>query len=263
MGQAHHVVVALYSTYLTYYSCYNELGLASPSEKGGSFTKSGEHWGWWKDENCFMEFNKGYAYNIMISMSYMTVEYLIISFQIEKPTTLNQQMKMHHIMATSGYTLSLFAGYGYPGVSNASLFCEYSSIFLNYKDMFTKDTRNTPLGQINQLCFFFGFTFFRVCLFPFLVYRCFAVTMLAFHLVNWFRKFCMIFCCIQSFCVLLLNLYWYKLILKGLKRLLEEKGILKKPEDQAYDDLDQYEACATTELVSKEDTANEGGDDYK
>lgn len=171
---------------------------------------------------------------------------------------------MHHIMATSGYTLSLFAGYGYPGISNASLVCEYSSVFLNYKDMFTKESRNSMIGQINQFCFFLGFTIFRVLLFPVLVYRCFAVTMLSFHLVNWFRKFCMIFCVVQSSCVLLLNLYWYKLILKGLKRLLEEAGVLKKSEKgQSYDELDQYEACATTELVKKDNTEElaEGGND--
>lgn len=169
-------------------------------------------------------------------------------------------------MATSGYTLSLFAGYGYPGISNASLVCEYSSVFLNFKDMFTRETRNSTIGQINQLMFFLSFTLFRVVLFPFLVYRCFAVTMLGFNHVGGFRKFCMIFCVIQSSCVLLLNLYWYKLILKGLKRLMEAAGVLKSNENQEnYDDLDEYEACATTQLVQDGDrenlnNENEGGD---
>ena len=90
-------------------------------------------------------------------------------------------------MACSGYTLSLFAGYGFAGLSNNSLICEYSSVFLNYKDMFTKDTRNTPLGQLNQFCFFLFFTFFRVLLFPLLVYKGYVITMLGFHLVGGFR----------------------------------------------------------------------------
>lgn len=100
-------------------------------------------------DTCLMEMNKGYIYNVMISMGFMTVEFLIVIFGVEKLSPLNKQTLMHHIMATSGYTLSLFAGYGYPGVANASLVCEYSSIFLNYKDMFTKETRNSTLGQIN------------------------------------------------------------------------------------------------------------------
>ena len=82
-------------------------------------------------------------------MAFMTVEFLITVISIDSLTPINKQSLMHHIMAISGYTLSLFAGYGYPGVSNASLVCEYSSIFFNFKDMFTKETRNSTLGQIN------------------------------------------------------------------------------------------------------------------
>ena len=52
-------------------------------------------------------------------------------------------------MAISGYGVAMIAGYGFPGISNASLVCEISSVFLNYKDMFTKDTRNSTLGMIN------------------------------------------------------------------------------------------------------------------
>lgn len=158
----------------------------------------------------------------------MTAEYFVIQFLIEKKTTLNKQMQLHHVMAIGGYSFALFAGYGLPGISNASLMCEFSSIFLCYKDMFTNETRNSPLGQLNQMMFFICFTVFRVCWFPVLVYRCFAVTCLAFHRVGNFRKFAMIFTVVQSALVYLLNLYWYKLILKGLKRLLEQRGVLKK-----------------------------------
>ena len=53
------------------------------------------------------------------------------------------------------------------------------------------------------------------------------------------------------------------LILKGLKRLLETLGVLKKPENaDAYADVDKYEACATAELKLKDEgegDGNEGG----
>jgi hypothetical protein len=51
------------------------------------------------------------------------------------------------------------------------------------------------------------------------------------------------------------------LILKGLKRLLENVGVLKKPEgNDEYADIDKYEACATTELNPDNTTeTNEGG----
>lgn len=124
-------------------------------------------------------------------------------------------------MAITGYSGAILAGYGFTGISNASLICEISNIFLNYKDMFTKDTRNSCLGILNQICFFISFTIFRFILFPVYVYRCFVVMLLAIHLVGWFRKICMIFCVGQATCVLLLNLFWYMLILKGVKRLLQ------------------------------------------
>jgi len=46
-------------------------------------------------------------------------------------------------------------------------------MFLNYKDMFTKETRNTPLAQVNQITFFITYTLFRVFLFPFLCFKIF------------------------------------------------------------------------------------------
>ena len=131
-----------------YNSCQNEFGGPWPSKNGGSFTKSGEHWGWWRNETCFMETNKGYVYNVLISIGFLTADYFQLG-KIENPSTIQNQTKIHHIMAVSGYGLSIFAGYGYPGVSNASLVCEISSIFLHFKDMFTKETRNSALAQIN------------------------------------------------------------------------------------------------------------------
>ena len=39
----------------------------------------------------------------------------------------------------------------------------------------------------------------------------------------------------------LLNAYWYMLILKGLKRLLQGKGILPKSGKDDFNELAQYE----------------------
>jgi hypothetical protein len=38
--------------------------------------------------------------------------------------------------------------------------------------------------------------------------------------------------------VIVMNFYWFYLILKGLKRLLQEQGVLKKP--AKFDDDSQY-----------------------
>jgi hypothetical protein len=121
-------------------------------------------------------------------------------------------------MSMAGYMISLFAGYGYPGISNASLLCEYSSVFLNYKDMFKK-YKDTKPGLLNQIMFLICYTAFRVILFPILIYRCLATTLMSFHLVGWFRKVCMI-SFIQGFLIMLLQFYWYRLICKGLYKII-------------------------------------------
>jgi hypothetical protein len=58
-------------------------------------------------------------------------------------------MLIHHFLAILGLSSSLFVGFGIPGVSCCSLMCEISGVFLNYKDLFTKENRNSSLAQIN------------------------------------------------------------------------------------------------------------------
>ena len=89
-GIVHHVIVTVYSFYLMYNSCQNELGEGYPSEKGGSYTKTGNQYGWWHSDACMMEYNKGYTYNILISIAFMTVELYILLKKIKNPTVLNK-----------------------------------------------------------------------------------------------------------------------------------------------------------------------------
>lgn len=225
-SQAHHAFVAMYATYLVYNSCQSEFGEAIPSENGGSFTATGEHWGWWKSEECYMEVNKGYAYNLLITIGFMTVEYFRMVFLIEKGDKLIQQTKWHHIGAHVGFGMALLGGYGLPGIAQASLVCEYSSIFLNYKDMF-KRHRDTPLGMFNQIMFLITYTIFRICLFPVCVYRSFDVAFKLGPYVHWFRQLCMWICAFTSLAMTILNYMWYTLIIKGLIKMLQGLGLIK------------------------------------
>lgn len=75
----------------------------------------------------------------------MTIEFLLIHFKIAKPSKLNMQTKFHHVWASLGLVMAVIAGYGFIGNANAAMMCEFSSIWLNYKDMF-KSKRDTLLG---------------------------------------------------------------------------------------------------------------------
>jgi len=125
--------------------------------------------------------------------------------------------------------LSLFAGYGWPAIATVAMLSEISSLFLNYKEMFSKESRNTPIAQANQLAFFFTFLIFRVVLFAILTYKCFQMLLLTVHLVSWIRIVTMVPMLLLAVAGVILNMYWFRLILKGLKRLMQERGILAKP----------------------------------
>ena len=97
--------------------------------------------------------------------------------------------------------------------------------------------------------FLITFTIFRVIPFPYIVYRCFQIILALWDSLSFLEKCLVTFCQIQATVVLVLNYYWYSLILKGLIRLLEENGILKKKRN--YEDLDAYEKY--TEIKIKEE----------
>lgn len=107
---------------------------------------------------------------------------------------MNTQTEWHHFIAFTGFTGCMISGYSFPGNACFTLTCEISSVFLNYKDMFSKESRMTCLGQLNQLMFLFTFTIFRMIPFPFLVYRSGVQMMATFHLVNTVRKIFHVLC---------------------------------------------------------------------
>lgn len=175
-----------------------------------------------------MEYNKGYGMILMISNGYMTFGYIIMKYFIKEPTKAVQMSIWHHILAFTGFVGALVNGYSFPGISTLSMSCEISSIFLNYRDMF-KDSRNSALGSINQVCFLLSYTVFRMIPFPFCVMRCFVQMMTTTHIVESpVRKIMHVINFIQAFLILLLNCYWYRLILIGLYKMLQENGICPK-----------------------------------
>ena len=145
-------------------------------------------------------------------------------------------------MAIGGYCAAFIPGFGLAGCSNASLLCELSSLFLNYKDMFTAKTKDSCLAEVNQICFFLSYTACRMVLFPYIIIVIYKEIVAVWAQRNWFQNTIAIYVLLQAIAVTLLNFYWYMLILKGLKRLLAAKGLAKK--DESLDKLDEFESHA-------------------
>lgn len=148
MEQIHHILIPILSYWTLYVSCGNEEGWPWLSEKGGSYTSlhSDKRWGYFKDDVCMMEVNKGYPIVLAIANGYLTFSYFVINNWIKEKTKLNEQTQLHHVVAITGFVGCCISGYSFPGNAAFTISCEASSIFLNYKDMFSKESRMTLLG---------------------------------------------------------------------------------------------------------------------
>ena len=148
MEQVHHTMIPILAFWVLYNSCGNEEGWPWLSEKGGSYTslKSDKRWGYFRDDVCFMEYNKGYGMILAITNGYLTFGFYVLEHWIIHKTKLNDQSKWHHIIAFTGFIGCMISGYSFPGNAVFTLTCEISSVFLNYKDMFSKESRMTLLG---------------------------------------------------------------------------------------------------------------------
>ena len=105
--------------------------------------------GWFKSDVCFLRPYVGIAYSIAYMNGFLVFDFLCIYFIFPSWNKLNHQMMLHHVMAVGGYSFSILAGYGVASCSSASLLCEVSSLFLNYKDMFTKENKDSAIAQVN------------------------------------------------------------------------------------------------------------------
>ena len=140
----------------------------------------------------------------------------------------SREMLIHHQMVISGCLIGIWAGFAAPSVGNLACFCEISAIFLNYRSMWSKEEMNDPLPSLNNIVFFFCYLIFRVILFPFCLY-CLVINCLwTWHIQSWDRRIGGLISMLPYFLVIILNFYWFGLIIKGLKRMLVEKGIIKK-----------------------------------
>ena len=111
------------------------------------------------------------CYAIAFTNGFLVFDWFVLQFLFVKRSKVNDQMIIHHYMAVGGFTMSMFGGFSLAGQSVASLMCETSSVFLNYKDMFSTESRDSALAELNQITFFVTYNVFRMALFPFLIYH--------------------------------------------------------------------------------------------
>lgn len=208
------------------------------------------YWQWFNDEACFEKPFAGFGHGLTFVCSFLTFDFICVKFLYNERNKLLEQYLMHHIMSVVGFGSSFFAGFAQPGICNTVLLCETSSIFLNYKDMFDKKSKDAPLAQLNQLCFFITYTIFRMATWPMMIYLTYKDTFLHWDDRMFYQKVFAVSACIQCVCVYGLNCYWYMLVLKGLKKLMQTAGVTAKTNSKEFEALDDYDTQITSDRKS-------------
>ena len=141
---------------------------------------------------------------------------------------------IHHCLVVPGLLLGLVAGFGVPVTTNIALFSEISCVFMNYRAMWTtKETNEQIIPMVNQILFLITYFLLRVVLYPYCFGNLVFISSHIFHLeeVALWRKVCLTLSMSGYVPIIFMNFYWFSLILRGLKRLLQEKGFLPMPKN--------------------------------
>jgi len=126
-----------------------------------------------------------------------------------------------------GLCTALWTGYSYPMIANMTLLCEISTFFLNYRSMYQKEELGQPLPMANQLVFALTFIVLRMIGFPYFITLMGATTWTIWEVLPWHRRCTALFTLSLFVAMILLNTYWFLLITKGLKRILQSAGLIK------------------------------------
>jgi hypothetical protein len=117
-----------------------------------------------------------------------------------------------------------------------SLICEISTVFLNYRSMYDQKDLQKPIPLINQLLFLITFTLTRMVMLPIIAYLTLIMMINLWDDLPVIRQVsgCMMF--FISCMMIVLNVYWFTLILKGFVKALKAAGIIKDDKDDHQKD---------------------------
>ena len=186
------------------------------------------------DPVCFYTVDTVCVKALCITSGYLSYDYILYRFFMNQKDPLNQQTMWHHIIGVSGLFCGLYTGYGIPSIANVALLCEISTIFLNYRTMYSKDELNLPVPLVNQILFFISFTVIRVLIFPILSAMLTITAYTTWDRLDSVEKVTATITVVFFWLMLALNFYWYSLIVKGLKKLLIANGVLKGNKKDEY-----------------------------
>lgn len=143
MSNLHHVIVLFVSIHNIAHACNKQSDWPVADE-------SRQYFRWLSNNTCFLQPYAGFANCLCITLAYLTMDTIAVSCIYPERSSIQYQTLVHHGLSISGFLATLIGGFGLPGISNASLICEISSLFLNYRHYFNnQDNGGGQYGLIN------------------------------------------------------------------------------------------------------------------
>jgi len=81
--------------------------------------------------------DKRFVYCSIICAGYLVYDFLVLFFVLKSRDATSLQTLLHHIIGATGLYFGTSAGFGGPGLGNMTTMTELSTIFLNYRSMYT------------------------------------------------------------------------------------------------------------------------------
>jgi hypothetical protein len=114
---------------------------------------------------CSHQASERFTIPILFTLGFFFVDIIMMLLRLGHKKD-EKEMLLHHFCSGSCLILSLFAGYGTLGGSNAFLMSEMSTIFLKFCYLFPKDQQTSPLCLTSFVLFLVSFTVLRIYLHP-------------------------------------------------------------------------------------------------
>lgn len=104
-------------------------------------------------------------------IGYLVFDFLLMLLYIKTEDNMTKQYHFHHVMTTVSILIAMISGYGLSGIANLLLMMEFSTVALNYRNMYSKENFGDSIPTCLQYTFFLQFIVFRVILMPFAYYK--------------------------------------------------------------------------------------------
>ena len=171
-------------------------------------------------------------YFVCVSMGYFIQDFIQCIRNAEKGSA-NYQMILHHGISLIACLLSIYTGGFVGSVCQLSFLTEFSTPFVNMRQMIPK---SSPLYLLNGIMMVLAFTVFRAFWYTYIIFHQMKIYILyrGYHFwdlypvsVHWAVKSLILL----SFIMLFLNCHWYAKMVAGLLNALGVNKIFEDPDE--------------------------------